>query len=273
MADVDFGDLLDYLAGDTKSRAILLYMEAVTHAPKFLSAARRAARVQAGDRHQGGAARRRGARQPPRTPARLAAPMPPTMRRFAARAVARQRRSTSCSRPPRCWRAHPQLDRRAAGDPDQRRRRRRARRRSSGRRAAAPGRAVGRDARSARRGSCRRPGPAAIRSTSSAMPGRSAMRRRSSRCWRIPAATPCWRSTARPRWPPAPRSPERVAIDVSRERRSQQAAGHQLARRRRSGGGARSCSRANGIANVRDTRRCRRAASCSSCAMPAPRTS
>ncbi len=44
MADVDFGDLLDYLAGDAKSRAILLYMEAVTHAPKFLSAARRAAR-------------------------------------------------------------------------------------------------------------------------------------------------------------------------------------------------------------------------------------
>ncbi len=45
MADVDFGDLLDYLAGDTRSRAILLYMEAVTHAAKFMSAARRAARV------------------------------------------------------------------------------------------------------------------------------------------------------------------------------------------------------------------------------------
>ena len=44
MADADFGDLLDYLAGDTKSRAILLYMESVTNAPKFLSAARRAAR-------------------------------------------------------------------------------------------------------------------------------------------------------------------------------------------------------------------------------------
>jgi acetyltransferase len=44
MADADFGDLLDYLAGDTKSRAILLYTEAVTHARKFLSAARRAAR-------------------------------------------------------------------------------------------------------------------------------------------------------------------------------------------------------------------------------------
>lgn len=44
MADADFGDMLDYLAGDAKSRAILLYMEAVTNAPKFLSAARRAAR-------------------------------------------------------------------------------------------------------------------------------------------------------------------------------------------------------------------------------------
>jgi acetyltransferase len=45
MADADFGDLLDYLAGDAKSRAILLYMEAVAHARKFLSAARRAARA------------------------------------------------------------------------------------------------------------------------------------------------------------------------------------------------------------------------------------
>ena len=59
MADVDFGDMLDFLAGDPKSRAILLYMESVTHAPKFLSAARRAARskpvivVKAG-RHEAG---------------------------------------------------------------------------------------------------------------------------------------------------------------------------------------------------------------------------
>jgi acetyltransferase len=44
MADVDFGDLLDYLAADARCRSILLYMESVTHAPKFLSAARRAAR-------------------------------------------------------------------------------------------------------------------------------------------------------------------------------------------------------------------------------------
>jgi acetyltransferase len=44
MADADFGDLLDYLAADAESRAILLYMESVTNAAKFMSAARRAAR-------------------------------------------------------------------------------------------------------------------------------------------------------------------------------------------------------------------------------------
>ena len=44
MADVDFGDMLDYLAGDLHTRAILLYMEHLTHAAKFMSAARRAAR-------------------------------------------------------------------------------------------------------------------------------------------------------------------------------------------------------------------------------------
>jgi acetyltransferase len=45
MIDVDFGDLIDYLAGDISSRAILLYIENITNAPKFLSAARRAARA------------------------------------------------------------------------------------------------------------------------------------------------------------------------------------------------------------------------------------
>jgi acetyltransferase len=45
MADVDFGDLLDYLAADPQVRAILLYVEAVTHARKFMSAARAAARA------------------------------------------------------------------------------------------------------------------------------------------------------------------------------------------------------------------------------------
>lgn len=45
VADVDFGDLLDYLAGDPDTDAILLYIEAVRSPRKFMSAARAAARV------------------------------------------------------------------------------------------------------------------------------------------------------------------------------------------------------------------------------------
>lgn len=44
MSDVDFGDLLDYLALDGDTRAILLYVESITHARKFMSAGRIAAR-------------------------------------------------------------------------------------------------------------------------------------------------------------------------------------------------------------------------------------
>jgi acetyltransferase len=43
-ADIDFGDLLDYLATDAQTRAILLYIESIKHARKFMSAARAAAR-------------------------------------------------------------------------------------------------------------------------------------------------------------------------------------------------------------------------------------
>ncbi|CAN5334667.1 bifunctional acetate--CoA ligase family protein/GNAT family N-acetyltransferase [soil metagenome] len=45
MADIDFGDLLDYLALDTATKSILLYVESITHARKFMSAARIAARA------------------------------------------------------------------------------------------------------------------------------------------------------------------------------------------------------------------------------------
>lgn len=44
VADVDFGDVLDYLGSDPATRAILMYMESVTSARKFMSAARAAAR-------------------------------------------------------------------------------------------------------------------------------------------------------------------------------------------------------------------------------------
>jgi len=43
--DVDFGDTLDYFAVDRRTRAILLYVESIRDARKFMSAARAAARV------------------------------------------------------------------------------------------------------------------------------------------------------------------------------------------------------------------------------------
>ena len=45
MTDVDFGDMLDYLALDPATSAILLYVESITYARKFMSAARIAART------------------------------------------------------------------------------------------------------------------------------------------------------------------------------------------------------------------------------------
>lgn len=44
-SDVDFGDLLDYLALDTETHAILLYVESIRDARKFMSAGRVAART------------------------------------------------------------------------------------------------------------------------------------------------------------------------------------------------------------------------------------
>lgn len=43
--DVDYGDSLDYLAADYRTRSIILHLEHVTDPRKFMSAARRAARV------------------------------------------------------------------------------------------------------------------------------------------------------------------------------------------------------------------------------------
>ena len=43
-ADVDFGDMLDWLASDSRTRAVLMYAESLSSARKFMSAARAAAR-------------------------------------------------------------------------------------------------------------------------------------------------------------------------------------------------------------------------------------
>jgi len=61
-ADVDFGDMLDWLASDPRTRSILLYIESIEAPRKFMSAARAAARnkpvlvVKAGRSPQGQAA-------------------------------------------------------------------------------------------------------------------------------------------------------------------------------------------------------------------------
>lgn len=60
MLDVDFADLIDYFADDPQTRSILLYIESVGNARKFLSAARQAARVKhviavKAGRHEAGA--------------------------------------------------------------------------------------------------------------------------------------------------------------------------------------------------------------------------
>jgi acetyltransferase len=58
-ADVDLGDMLDYLAGDVTNRAVFLYIESVKNAAKFMSAARRCSRakpviaIKAGRRPEG----------------------------------------------------------------------------------------------------------------------------------------------------------------------------------------------------------------------------
>jgi len=44
-ADTDFGDVLDYLVSDPKTRSILLYIEGIHHARSFMSGLRAAARV------------------------------------------------------------------------------------------------------------------------------------------------------------------------------------------------------------------------------------
>jgi acetyltransferase len=44
MLDVDFGDLIDYFGNDIHTRSIVLYVEAITNARKFMSAARSFAR-------------------------------------------------------------------------------------------------------------------------------------------------------------------------------------------------------------------------------------
>src|SRR5690349_5260228 len=93
--DVDFADLLDHFAVDRGTRAILLYIESVKDARKFMSAARAAARakpvlVVKSGRHAEGA-------KPARWPVRTRSMTPPS----AAPVSFARSTSTSCLQPPR----------------------------------------------------------------------------------------------------------------------------------------------------------------------------
>ena len=81
MLDVGWGDLIDYLGDDPKTRSIVIYMESIGDARAFLSAAREVALQQADHRHQAGPHARPPRRPPHRTPARSPA-------------------ATKCSKPP-----------------------------------------------------------------------------------------------------------------------------------------------------------------------------
>ena len=81
-ADVDFADVLDWLASDAQTSAILLYIESIRGARKFMSAAACRGAQQAGARGQSGSRARRRA-----------------CCRFAYRGFGRSRRCIRCGDP------------------------------------------------------------------------------------------------------------------------------------------------------------------------------
>ena len=166
---------------DPHTRAILLYVEGITHGRKFMSAARAAARLKPvlvlkAGRSQAGA---RAAASHTGMLAGSDASMTP---RSAAPACCGSATMAELFDAAETLALTARAARRAARDPDQWRRRRRSRDRRAGR----ARRAARRHCRPRRsRGStgcCRRPGAAAIRSTSSATRRERVMRRRSTRC-------------------------------------------------------------------------------------------
>ena len=189
--DVDFGDLLDYFALDRATRAILLYVESINNARKFMSAARAAARikpvvvVKSGRHAQGAKAAQThtGAlagvgcglrcRVPPRRPAARARSRRTVRRGGDARAACSRFRASGWRSSPMaaasaCWPSTGSSIS-AARSPAFRRRRCRS---------------------SMRR--CRRSGRAPTRSTSPATPMRRATPPRSRRCSTTRTTTPSW---------------------------------------------------------------------------------
>ena len=150
MADVDFGDLLDYLALDEATHAILIYAEAVTQARKFMSAARRAARIKPVIVIKGGRAEE-GARAASSHTGALAGADVVYDAAFRRAGMLRVNELEELFDAAETLGAHGAAARRPAGDRHQRRRRRRAGDRPADRGRRAAGRARARHAGETRR--------------------------------------------------------------------------------------------------------------------------
>jgi len=101
-ADVDFGEILDYLIYNSRTHYILMYVEGIRHARRFMSALRSAARIKPiillkAGRHEAGshAARVHSGMSAVSEPCS----MPPS----AAPASSASRTSANCSMPPKRW--------------------------------------------------------------------------------------------------------------------------------------------------------------------------
>ena len=189
--DVDIADLLDYFALDGKTRAILLYVEAIKDARKFMSAARAAARikpvvvVKSGRMAQGAkaAATHTGAL------AGSDAVYDAAFRRAGMLRVSDLRELFDCAETlgPRRIAAG-----QAAGHPDQWRRHRCSRGRPACRARGNSRCDHACDACRSSTRSCRRHGPDQIPSTSLATPTPRVTQRRWRSCWPMPATMRSW---------------------------------------------------------------------------------
>ncbi len=114
MADVDFGDLIDYFGADAHTSSIILYMESITDARKFMSAARHFAKtkpiivVKSGRTARSAAA---AASTPAPSPAMTNSTAPSS----AAPAWCASTRWSTCSRPARRSAGSPARAGRASG--------------------------------------------------------------------------------------------------------------------------------------------------------------
>jgi hypothetical protein len=107
--DVDIADLLDYFALDDKTRAILLYVEAIKDAPQIHVGGAHRRACQAGHRSEIRSHGAKGPRPPRHTPARSPVRTPSMIPRSVERAYCGCPICANCSTEPRHWAASSRL--------------------------------------------------------------------------------------------------------------------------------------------------------------------